>query len=393
MALKTNNTTVAIGIQTAADTFDDPTTNYIAISQCRFGIEGVTLENDEYTGSPFRNAPDVAGKRATLTYNVKIRHPGGSNPPAANAFLPGLILQAAKFTELRTTTAIPVAPEAVSAGSTTGFTAGAGATGTDDLYKGMAVLLSDNGATYAAQMTAIRDYTASKVVTLVEELGSSPAANYQIVKQLGYMRSVTSDDPILISQQVWLDGHRFDLMNCRVSGLQMVVPTSTKDQAAYPELQVTWACDIAADAEEATPSIVPAGPVPLYKDGDCWLALTQIGTQTFTIDLGLSIENPPNPNKANGSDAAELVGGVATVQMTRQKYLPSVIDTLALADAQAQHPFWAQWKASASAMIQIVVPDARLNHPNPDMGGNLIMESGDLMIDAYNRSVCINFTY
>jgi hypothetical protein len=242
-------------------------------------------------------------------------------------------------------------------------------------------------------MSALRDYTAAKAVTLVETLGGAASGNYQFPKQLSYMRDISSADPILISQALWLDGHRFDLMNCRLSGLQLVIPTSTKDQAAYPELQVSWACDIAANSAEATPAITPGGAVPLFKDGDCWLANVAIGVQTFTIDLGLSIENPPNPNKDNGSDAAELVGGVATVQMTRQKYLPSVIDTLALADAQAQHALWAQWGSAAGSLVQIVVPDARLNHPNPDMGGNLIMETGDLMIDAFNRSVCINFPY
>ena len=77
--------------------------------------------------------------------------------------------------------------------------------------------------------------------------------------------------------------------------------------------------------------------------------------------------------------------------MTRQKYLKATLDTLALADAQANHPFFAQWGSSAWNMVQIVVPDFRFDYQNPDLGGNLIMENGRLVIDALSRGICINF--
>lgn len=393
-ALKTNNTAVAIITQPVADTFTDPVANKMPVSQCRLAIEGITVSNDEYTGSPIRNADDIAGKRCTLTFNIKLRPPGGASPPAANAFLPGLILQAAKFTEVVTAAAIPVgAPEALSAGTTTGATLGATAVGTTDLYKGMAISVTDEGTNYKGRMTALRAYTSAKLATFMETYSVAPASTYQIPKQLGYIRDVSSADPILLSTKIWIDGHRYDLMNCRVSGLQVVVPTSTKDQAAYPELQVSLTADISANSAEATPAVTPLGAVPLFKDGDCWLAGKRIGTSTFTIDLGLGIEYPPNPNKPDGVDAAELVSGSAKVSLTRQKYLPSYLDSLALADAQSAQPFFAQWGSAAGSMVQIVVPDSRLNYGNPDMGGNIVMESQDLMIDALSRSMAINFPY
>lgn len=393
MALLTNNTTVAIGIQTAADTFDDPGSNYLNVSQCRMSIEGVTADNDEYTGSPFKNAPTVSGKRGSLSYNVKIRGPGGSDVPAANAFLPGLILQAAKFSEVRTTAAVPTSPEAGSSGSTTTFTLGAGAMGTADLYKSKAISLASMGSSYSERMTAIIAYTAGKVATFAETFGGTVNGNYQIPKQLGYVWNPDSSDPILISQVLWLDGHRFDLMNCRLTSFQIVVPTSTKEQTTYPELQVTWSFDIDGDSEEATPAIAAAGAIPTFKDGDCWLNKVEIGTQTFTLDMSIQTEYPPNPNKTDGVDAAELVGGTARLSMTRQKYLPSVIDPLALADAQSYHPFWAQWGNAAGKMVQIVVTDARLNYANPEMGGNIIMENQELMIDPAQKCIAINFPY
>ncbi len=393
MALKSNNTAVAVAIQSAVDAFTEPTkpTDILPVSNLSLSIEGVPLANDEYTGSVFKNGDEITGKRVTIGYTVKLRPPGGSSIPDANAFLLGRLLQAAKFTELRTTSAIPASAEAVSSGSTTGATLGAGAAATADLYKGLAIILSGMGTDYKTRMSAIRSYTAAKVAVFMETFGGSVTGNYQIPPQLGYLRDVSSADPIILSQEVWLDGHRFDLMNCRITGLTIPVPTSTKDQPAYPEVQVTMDAVIAAHEDEATPVVPSRGTIPVFKDGVCSLAGVLVGSQTFTVDLGLQTENPPNPNKVDGNDAAELVGGVASVQMTRQKYRKATLDTLTLADGQAQHPFFAQWGQSAWNMVQIVVPDFRFDYQNPDLGGNIIMENGRLVIDALSRGVCINF--
>lgn len=395
MALKSNNTAVAIAIQSVADTFTTPTqpADLMPVSNLSLQIESVNIANDEYTGSPAKNADSVAGKRVTLGYTVKLRPPGGGSVPAANAFLLGRIFQAAKMTELRTATAIPAAAEAGTAGTTTSLTLGVGAAATANLYKGMAISLVGMGTDYKSRMSAIRSYTAAKVATFVETFGSNVTGNYQIPPQIGYMRDVTSSDPIILSQSVWIDGHRYDLMNCRLSSLQVVVPTSTRDQAAYPEVQVTFEAMISANAAQTTPSVPSAGAIPFYKDGDGWLANVRVGLQTFTLDFGLQTENPPNPNKADGSDIAELISTTTSLSMVRQKYLPSVIDTLALADDQANQAFFAQWGSAAGAMVQIVVPDGRLDYQSPDMGGGIVMEGGNLLIDALDRAVCISFPY
>lgn len=393
MALKTNNLALAIVKQPTVDTFVDPTTNYMPVSQCRFSIEGITVDNDEYTGTPWRNGATVAGKRASLSFNIKLRPPGGSTPPAADAYLPGLILQAAKFTENRLAAAVPASAEALSAGSTTGATLGAGATGTADLYKGLAISLSDNGSTYSDKMTAITAYTSGKAATFAETLTGAPAANYQIPKQISYQLDYTVTDPTLLSLKLWIDGHMFSLVNVRPTALQIVLPTSTKDNAAYPELQVTVACEIYANSASATPTVTALGAIPLIKGGDCWLNRTKVGIATATIDCGIQTENPPNPNKTDGSDAAEITGLTASVSMTRQKYLPSVIDTLALAAAQTSIPLWYQWGTAVGAMVQVLVTDGRLNYQSPDLGGALVNETGDLLIDPATKGINITFPY
>jgi hypothetical protein len=395
MALKSNNTAVAIAIQSVAGTFTTPTqpAALMPVSNLSLGIESVNIANDEYTGSPARNADQVAGKNTTLSYTVKLRPPGGGTVPAANAFLLGLILQAAKMNEVRSATAVPVAAEAGTAGTTTSLTLGTGAAATVNAYRGMAISLTGQGATYKSRMTAIRSYTAAKVATFAEAFAAPVTGTYQIPPQLGYMRDVTAADPIILSHSVWLDGHRYDLMDSRLTSLQIVVPTTTKDAAAYPEINVSYDVIIAADAAQATPAVPGLGAIPFYKDGKASLANVKVGLQTFTLDLGLTTETPPNPNFVDGNELSEIVSSTATMSMTRQKYLPAVLNSLALADAQAYHAFLAQWGNAAGNFVQIVVTDGRLDYQNPDLGGGIIMENGNLLIDALDRAIAINFTY
>ncbi len=393
MAGKTNNSACAVAIQAAAGAFTTPTlpADLMPISQLRPNFQSVQIANDEYTGSIVNNADTVAGSRKSFSFNVKIRPPVGALP-AANEFLFGRLLQALKFTEVRSATAIPAAPEALGAGSTTKIAKlGSTASSTAGFYNGYPLLLSDNGADYKRQLTQVMDYSADKDAALPETLPSAPAANYQVPPFLGYFRSITSTDPIILSMQFWLDGIRYDLRDVRPTSAQLVFPTSTRDAAAFPELQITVEGILAEYEDEATPAIPALGAVPLFRDGDMWLSGVSIGGSSFTIDLGLGSENPPNPNQPDGSDPAEIVSSTARISQTRQRYPKAVLDTLALAEGQAYHSFWAQYGNGPGTMVQVAAPKVRLAHPSPDLGGGLINEAGDLLVDAIDRGIAIVF--
>lgn len=394
MAQKSNETAMAVVLQAVAGTFDEPTaSDYLLISNLRVQVSGVTLSNEEYTGSVVKNGPDVSGKRVTATFDAYIRPPAGADVPATDAFVLGRILQAAKMTEVRTTTAIPASAEAVAAGTNTSVTLSTGATGTADLYKGLALQLQDAGSSIKDQLTAIRAYTAGKVATLIEVLGSGPTANYQIPKQLSYLASIASADPDLMSQQWWLGGDRWDMRDVRVTGLRVPVPTTTSAQAQYPKLEISVEATIETIEAEAAPAITPGGAIPLFRSGKQWLAGKAVGGSNFTIDMGISAERPPNPNEDTGDEAPEIVEAVRSMSMSRLKYAKDVFDTMALADAQAQHGFFAQWGATAGQIVQIVVPDARFDYQNPNLGSTFVMEEGNLYIDAFDRAICFNFPY
>ncbi len=395
MAIMSNKIALAIIEQVAEGTFTAPnaTNDQLAISNLRATSNGVTIANNEYTGSIFRHGDEVAGVSEEISFNVKIRGPGGADVPSAGAFILGRILKAAKFTELRTTAAVPAAPEALSAATTTTGTLGAGATATANLYKGLAIILTAIGATTPRRLTAIRSYTAGKVATWLEQLASAPTGTYQIPKQLSYVRSVDASDPSFLSAYLWRGGKKFSLKDIRISGLRLVLPVSTKEQAAYPELEVTAMVTTDAYVDEAAPSVPSQGVIPKWKDGKFDVANVAVGGSDLTIDLGLRAAYPPNPNKVSGSDAGQLVEGKASLSMTRQEQLLAVLDTRALAEAQSQHAVFAQWGFTSGNLVQLVVPDARFNYQNGDDGGEFAMESGDMFIDVFDRQICINFPY
>lgn len=396
MALKANNTCVALKLQESVDTFSSPssTTDVLPVSQLAFSITGVTIANDEATGSEAKNGAEVSGKNATLSYRVKLRPPGGASVPLAGAFLLGRILVAAKMTENRIATAIPASAEALGSGSTTAMAVlGAGAAGTANLYKGLALTLSDLGSTTPSRLTAIRSYNASKNAVLMQTLENAPAANYQIPSQLSYQRSIVAGDAPFASQRFWADGHRYDLVNCVLTSLRIVIPATTREAAAFPELEVTWAVTILSDADEATPVVPSLGPTPKWRDGKFFMSGRATPGSNLTLDSGLSVGYPPNPNKAEGNDAPQLIESTATLSFERHHSLKAVVDHLAQADAQAQHSVYAQWGYTAGNMVQLVVPDARFNYASPNLGGGFITEAGDMFIDALDKAFCLNFPF
>lgn len=396
MGLKANKTALAIAQQPIIDTFVQPSasTEVMPILNVNFNIQGVTVANEEYTGTVHRNGDEVIGKNVTLTFNVYIRPPAGGAVPAANAYLPGRLLQAAKFTENRVSAPIPAAAEAIGGGATTSsVTLGAGAAATAGLYKGLLVSLAGIGTKYPDRLTAIRSYSAAKVAALCETLGAVPTGNYQIPAQLAYQRSISESEPDPLSQSLWLDGLRFDLINMKVSGFRINLPTSSRGQGANPMFEVTMTGTIYATADEATPVVPALGAVPKFRDGDLWIAGKAVGGSSLVIDLGLRTAAPPNPNKSDGSDAEELVESKTSITADLQKYRKAQFDTLALADAQAQHPVWAQYGYGAGSVVSINVPDARLNYRSPNVGQDHVNETGDLFVDVFDRNLSIVFPF
>jgi len=389
---KARNTAVALITQAARGTFLDPAANKMAVSNLTLDISSVTVSNPEYTGSVDVNGDEVVGKQCTLSYDVNLRAPGGTAPPSAGAYLPGILFVNAKMTEVITASAIPAAPEALTAGSTTGFTGGDGLTATADLYKGMIVQLPGAGAGLAG-LSAIRTNSAAKVVTLCETLASAASGNYQIPKQLAYVNSVGGTDPLPISHKVWAGGKRYDLVDCQVTSLSVSVQTSTSRQGSIPVIRVTMSAVIYGTADEATPTAPALGPTPKYRNGKQFLALKAVGGSGFELNLGIQTDAAPNPNFESGDEGDEITQKQITLTPNILGYRKADFDAMAMADAQAYHPFFALWGNGTDQNVAVIVPDARFTHAGDDLGGTHITQSPQLLVDVMQKNAAIVFPY
>lgn len=389
---KARETAVALIAQVSRNTFVDPAANLMAVSNLSLGFSPVSVANPEYTGSVDQNGDEVVGKTATLSFDVNLRGPGGSDVPAAGAYLPGILLKNAKMTEVITASAIPASPEALSAGSTTGFTGGAGVTGTADLYKGKLVQLL-GVSTGLTGIAAIRGNTAGKVFSLCETFSGALSGNYQIPKQLSYVNSVGGGDPLPLSLKTWIGGRRYDLIDCQVTSLSVAVQTSTRQSASTPVFRVQMSVTLYNDADEATPAIPALGPTPKYRNGKQFLALKAVGGSGFDLNFGIQAEAAPNPNFASGDEGDEIGSKQITLTPNLLAYRKADFDTLALADAQAYHPFYALWGSGSGQTVAVIVPNARLTPASLDMGGTHVTESPQLLVDVMTANVVIAFPY
>lgn len=393
MALKANKTAIALTRQAALNTFANPTGNLLAVSNARLDIQGVTIANDEYTGTVHKQGDEVSGKNATLSYDVNLRGPGGTTVPAAGSFLLGLLLSQAKMTEVRVNPAIPAAPEALGAGSTTStLTLGASAQTVAGLYKSYLIALPETGVGTRG-LWGVRSYAADKTAQLVAPLATAPTGTYQFPAQLAYVSNLDEADVLPLSHYAYFDGKRFDLVDSVLSSLRLTLPVSSRDTAAFPKLSATFQCQVAGEAVDPTPPIPALGAVPKFKDGKFYVAGKAIGGSSMDLDFGIRTAAPPNPNKADGSDASELIEVKKSLSLNTQAYRKDVFDTLAMADAQGQHPVFALYGNVSGNIVSVIIPDARFNYRPPEVGGEWVVENGEMFIDVFDRNVAIVFPY
>jgi len=395
MVDRSNASAFAVVKEVTSGTFVAPsnTADLLQIADIKVQIDGITVDINEYTGSIHKVGSVVLGKSLTVSGKLYLRGPGTSTPPVADAWIPGRILQAGGLAETVTSTAIPAAPEAVSAGTTTGFTLGAGATGTLDLYKAMMIKLATGlGGTGNKLYTMIRSYAASKAATIAETASGAITGNYQLPKQLSYRTSTSSTIPTL-STSNWMGNYRVDGVGMAISALKFVMPTTGRNASEPPYFEFTLTGDVYQDADETCPIVTAGLAIPPYRDGKLWVGNTQMGGTSFDVDFNATVAYPPNPNNASGNETALLTGTQRKVSLNLNQYSKATKDFIALADAQSYNAVMALWGSATGNMFGFLVSDARFNYRSPDNSAEYVTSTGEMFVDDANRTVslCIPF--
>ena len=380
-ALAFNNQTVpgTAVVLTSADCID--------VSSCSYTPNAQTTTDPRYSGTIHRPGDQLIG----VSYDVTIEwllHGWSGALPAAGSFLAGRIFTCWGFTENRVQTAI--GPEAYTAGTNTGATLGALAVGTADLYKGLAANFATVGAAPAG-LAMIRSYSAAKAAILARDRTMAATGNYTIPTQIAY-KMAEAQPAAGASITIWEDGHRMNFRDMRPTAARIELVTSAREGGeSFCKLVGTFSGTLYSEADEATPVVSVAIPVPALRDAQQDIALKQLGGSSITIDLGLRSAYPPNPNQLDGSDPGVMVESRRTVSLSLNKVARSVTDFNALALAQTQHPLQVIWGNSTGNCIGLMVDNMRFNYRSSAEGQDFVTTEGDAWIDGVAKSICITF--
>jgi hypothetical protein len=387
------NSALAIKAQSAPGTYASPTSaDAIPVANLSWTPQSIRTDNPEYTGSIHRPGAIILGATYEVSFEILLRGPGGASPPSADAFIPGRVLRACGFTENVVSAAIPAAPEALGAGGTNQVTLGATAVGTAGLYQALVLLLAGlMGGAAPLGYTMIRSYSAAKLAVLAENAVIG-AGNYQIPKQLAYTLSATGTPPVL-SLALWQGNRRYNFVDMAPSSARLVFPTSSRDSNDYPKLQVTFSGNLFSDLNEASPTVTNALAIPPFKGGKQFAAGVAMGGSSITVDLGLKVGFPPNPNQAAGNDPAQLVETRRTLSVEFNQVAKSYLDLMAAATSQTAYPLELIYGLASGNYVAFVATDGRFDFPHTNAGGDFFTTTGDFLVDGADKTLGLSFPY
>lgn len=395
MAFRSQVYALGVKVQSAVNTpaTISTSTDLLACYDLSPQSETYTLANPESTGAVERVGDIVMGRSRSITFKVILRGPGGSSPPSADAWVPGRILRAARFTEVSQTSAL-LAAGAISSGTTTGGVLPVGASGTDDFYNGLPAILSDQGSGVRG-ITMIRDYVgSSRTATFMETFAVAPAANVSVPAFLGY-RYLAGAAELFLSVDWWMDKKRYHMTNGVVTNLQLNFPVNNNADTAFTYMDVTITGDVAATAEidENAPTMTALGNPPVFRDADWWLDNKSLCGSSCTVDFSIQSERPPCPNSLSGGEAPQVVSVTRSANLNLNEVLLTAADWNAIADAQTYKGLWLQYGNTSGKVVSFGIMDGRIGYSEAENGGSFVTRQVSMMVDGIDKSMSLVFPY
>lgn len=390
MADRSQNSSLALRKETVPGVFNEPDINdVLVVGDLTISPQPITNELNEFTGTVHRPGAQLVGETIEVSGKAYLRGPGGSVVPAADAWIPGRLMQAAGFTEVRVATAIPPAAEAAAAGTTTAVTLGATAVGTSDLYRGFMLDLAALASGRPKRFTMIQGYSAAKVAQLAETLGAAYNIGLQqIPQQLVYQLSPGANPPSL-SMIGNAGGKRYSMAGMTPTSFRLNLPTASRDAQEPPSIEFTMSGKIEAVADAAPLVVTPANTPPPFRNGKLFVDRVPLGGSSLTIDLNAQSAFAPNPNELDGYETGLLTQTTRTVNMVLNQVADSVINLRDLARNQTLFPILGMWGLGSGNAFGLIVTEARMFTPAPDISGPLVTASVDAVIDGANKEISL----
>jgi hypothetical protein len=289
--------------------------------------------------------------RATISFDVYLKGSGAAGTPPEW----GDLIRACGFSETITAVAVPAAPEALAAGtSTIQATLGTSASTTPQIYRGMPIVFAG-----AVSLTSlIWDYTAAKLAKIIGKGSANltTGVTYQIPPNVVY-RPASAGIPAL-TLYVFIDGLRRRYVGCRGN-------VSVTLAAGGPgRLSFTFTGIPLGDTDTANPvPVFDATRPQVWRGGQSRLNNDPAAVSQLQVDFGAQTGNPENPEAAEGFDVAEIFSRRGSGSMDPEKVLVATRDTFGLARTGARVPIGALYGTGAGERVGLTLPQAHLLPP------------------------------
>jgi hypothetical protein len=192
-----------------------------------------------------------------------------------------------------------IAGISATAGLTTGFTAQAPWGNTDQLYRGMPVLLSGNPAT--AAWSVIADYLATRVALITDLMGSTLSASTKMSIPANVLYKPISTSIPSGSIEFYMDGVKYQFAGCRGS-VRFAFPAGGACKASF---NLTGMYVNKADA--AVPAVTYDGTRPgIWRASKFLLNRLATALKNLNLDTGAQSQYPADPNQSEGFSSPQI---------------------------------------------------------------------------------------
>ena len=263
-------------------------------SEMEVQFDPTIIELPELTGSLDR-APSVVGG---LKPRLRLRMPLRGSGTAGTAPDFGRLMRCCTFAELVTGTAVG-APTAATAGTTTTVTAAAPFGTTAQQYRGMPLLLSGDRTT----VTGIVDYTASRVITIGHTEGGAMGISTLLQVPINVLYSPTSDESVYRTATIYFYADGLLWTFTGALGTASLELTTGGIGFITFEMRAQFASKTATAMPAGAAAVLRPTP-PRFVAGRCQLNRALAQVRTLTINAGVNVILPDDPESAEGYGAA-----------------------------------------------------------------------------------------
>jgi hypothetical protein len=264
-----------------------------------------------------------------------------------------------------------IAGVAATAGATTGFTAQAPWGNTDQIYRGMPVLLSGNPAT--AAWSVIADYLATRVALITDLMGVALSASTKLSIPANVLYKPISSAIPSGSIEFYLDGVKYQFAGCRGS-VRFSCPAGGACKASF---SLTGMYINKLDA--AVPAVTYDGTRPgIWRASKFLLNRLATALKTLNLDTGAQTQYPADPNQSEGFSSPQITGRSMSGDMDPYATLIATRDIMAAFRAGVQAIINAVLiggnASNPGQRISVLVPKAQYTSYKPGKDGKLATE-------------------